>query len=137
MRDGVPPRRQPAVGPQKLAVPRLELNGALVFDRLPLDGAVEAFGERLQHLPAGHPEEEGVVGGGEVLAVAALEADDVVGVGDEFDGPFGGFGGAVAVLGHGLLVFLGRQVLVVGVLQPDGFSLVEELHGCCLFASWD
>lgn len=108
MRDRVPPRWHATVGPHKLAKPGLELDGAAsVTHGLPLDGAVEAGGARLQHLPARHAEEKRLVGSRQVLAVAALEADDVVGIVDEFDGPFGGFRRSVAVLDDGFLVFIG------------------------------
>lgn len=127
----IPPRGQAPIGPQEVAVPGLELNGAVFPDRLPLDGAVEAVGKRLQHFPAGHSEEKRLIRRRQVLAVAALEADNGVGVFDGFDGPFSGFGGSVSVLGHGFFVFLGDQVFVVGALQADGFGVMEQVHCWC------
>lgn len=59
----------------------------------------------MEDFAAGHAEEVGLIGGGQVLAVAAFETDYVAV--DVLDGPFGGFGGAVAVLGDGFFVFLG------------------------------
>lgn len=98
VRDRIPPRRQAAICAQKLAVSRLQLEGAVFSDGLPLDRAVEPRRQRLQHLAARHAEQKRLVGRRQVLSVVALESDYGVGVLDEFDGPFGRFGGSVAVL---------------------------------------
>ena len=103
----VSPRRQPTVSPEEVTVAGLELDAVAFSDGLPLDRGIEAPGKGLDDFPAGHSEKEGLVRGGEVLAVAALEADDGFGSGYELDGPSGGFGGSVSVLGHRLFVFLG------------------------------
>jgi hypothetical protein len=79
VRDRVPPRREAAVGAEVVAVPRLELRLEAVLDGLPLQrrvGGAAAGRRRLQHLAARHPEQEGLVGGGEVAAVSAAEAHD-------------------------------------------------------------
>lgn len=126
--NGVPPRREAAIGAEEVAVAGLELDVGAIPDGLPLKGGVEAAGEGLDDFPAGHAEEEGLVGGGEILAVAALEADDGVGSGDELDRPFGVLGGSVPVLGHRLLVLLRQEVLVVVAPETHGLSVVEEVH---------
>lgn len=125
---GVAPGREAAVGPEEVAVAGAELDVGALPHGLPLEGGVEAAGEGLDHLAPGHAEEEGLVGGGEVLAVAALEAEDGVGVEDELDGPPGAGGGPVAVLGDGLLVLLRHQVLVVAAPEAHRPGVAEELH---------
>lgn len=107
MRHRVSPRWQSPIGPQKVAVPGLEPHLMPFPDRFPLDGRVEPRRKSLEDFAASHAEKEGLVGGGEVLAEAALESDDVVGSGDVLDGPLGGLGGAVAVLDDGIFVFVG------------------------------
>lgn len=126
--DRIAPGWKAAICTEEVAVRGAELDVGAIPDGLPLNGGVEAARESLEDLAAGHSEEKGVVGGGEVLAVAALEADDGFGVEDELDGPPGRLGGAVAVLGHGLLVLLRHQVLVVPAPQPHCLGVTEELH---------
>lgn len=128
VRNGVPPRGKTAVGAEEVAVPRLQLDGAVLPDRLPLNGAVEARRQRLQHLPPRHAEEERLVRRREVLAVAAPQPDYVVGVLHELHRPFRRLGGAAAVLRDGGLVVLGDQVLAVGALQAYGLRVLEQLH---------
>lgn len=130
MSDGVPPWRRPTVGAQVLAAPRPKLELKAVAYGFPLELEVHALvGFRLEHFSACHAKEEGVVGGGEVEAVTALEADDVGFVVDEFDCPAGFSGGAVSALAHGLLVVVGDEVLVEVAAELDGLGGVEELHG--------
>lgn len=121
----VPPRRQSAIAPQEVAVPGLELDIVPFSDGLPLERGVEPLGPRLKHLAAGHAEQEGTVGGGEVLVVAALEADDGLRVGHQLHGPARVLGGSVSVLGHRILVLLGQQILVVVATQPHLLGVAE------------
>ena len=125
----VPPRRQSPISPQEVAVAGLELDMVPVSDGLPLERGVDPLGPRLGHLATGHAEQEGMVGGGEVLVVAALEADDGVGVGHELHGPARVLGGSVPVLSHRLLVLVGQQVLIVVATQAHRLGVAEEFHG--------
>lgn len=81
MRDivghGVPPRWQPTISPKKLTVPGLQLDMVPFFDGFPFDGRVQPLRTGLKHFPTRHAEKEGLIGGGEVPVVTALEADDV------------------------------------------------------------
>lgn len=137
MGDGVAPRRNAAVGAEELAVAGPELDPIALTDGFPLDGRVEPSRKGLGHFPAGHAEEVRLVRGGEVAAVAALEADDglvaleAAAVAGVLDSPPGVLGGPISILGHRVLVFVGVEVLVVVALQPDGGGVVEEVH-CCL-----
>lgn len=124
----VPPRRQSPIAPQEVAVPGLELDLVPFSDGLPLERGVEPLGPRLDHLETGHAEQEGTVGGGEVLVVAALEADDGLGVGHELHGPARVLGGSVPVLSHLLLVLLGQQVLIMVATQAHRLGVAEEVH---------
>lgn len=85
----VPPRRQAPIGSEEVAVPGPEPDLGAFSDGLPLHRGVEPPGQSLEHFPAGHAEQVGLVGGGEVLGEAALEADDGIGFGYELDGPSG------------------------------------------------
>ena len=60
--------------------------------------------------------------------MAALEAYDVVVLGDNLDDPLGALRGAVAVLGNGLLVVVGGQVFVVVAAESHHLGAVEEVH---------
>lgn len=124
----VPPRRQSPIAPQEVAVPGLELDLVPFSDGLPLERGIEPLGPRLDHLETGHAEQEGTVGGGEVLVVAALEADDGVGVGHELHGPARVLGGSVPVLSHLLLVLLGQQILIMVATQAHRLGIAEEVH---------
>lgn len=126
MRNGVPPGREATISPQELPVPCLQLHLVPVANRLPLDGRIEAAGQSLEDLAAGHAEKKRLVGGSQVAVVAGLEADD--GVVDELDGPAGVLGGAVAVLGDGVLVLFGVEVLVVVAPEAHGFRVLEQIH---------
>lgn len=128
MGDRVPPRRHSTVGPQEVAVPGLELGLCPFSDGLPFDGGVRPPRLRLGHFATGHAEQEGLVGGGEVLVVAALEADEVLGVRHKLDGPAGVLGGSVSILGDRLLVFLGHEVLVMVATEAHRLRVVKELH---------
>lgn len=84
--------------------------------------------------PSGRPfsggaENKWVVGGGEVLAEAALEADDMGFSGDEVHRPADVRGGAVAGLADGFFVVVGLEVLAQMALEANSFGAVEKLHG--------
>jgi hypothetical protein len=111
--DGVAPRRDPGVGAEEVAVPRAEPRGSAaavgahaVAVRDPLDGGVEAVGQRLGHLAPGRAEEERLVGGGEVAAVAAAEAEHAGAVRDGLHQPPRVRGRRIPVLRHVRLVLL-------------------------------
>lgn len=134
MSDGVPPRRKAAIRSEKVAVAGLQLDTTTVPDGFPFHGGVKRGGGKcLEHLAAGHAEEEGVVGGGEVFAVAAFEADDVAVFRDVLDEPAGGLGGAVSVLCDGFFIFLGEEVFVVVAAEAHRLGEVEEVHACSEF----
>lgn len=130
--DRVPPRRNTAVPSQEIAVARLQPGAGALLDWLPLERRVEARGQSLENFPAGHSEQERVVGGGEILAVAALQPDNGVGIGagegNELDAPSGVLGGSVPILSDGFLVVVGEQVLVVVAPEPDHLGVAEEIH---------
>lgn len=128
MRNGVSPRRKATISPQKLTIPSLELNKRAILDGLPLDGGVKPAGPGLEHLAAGHPQEKGLVGGGEVLSVAALQTNYGGSPRNGLDSPSGALAGSIAVLTDGFLVLLSQQVLVVVTLQTHRFGVVKELH---------
>lgn len=69
-----------------------------------------------------------MVRGSEILVVRAFQADDVLGSGDELDGPSGVFGGSVSVLSNGILVFLGEEILVVVAAETHRFGVEEQIH---------
>lgn len=97
--DGVAPRGHAAVGAEEVAIAGPELDAVALTDGFPLEGRVKAPGGKgLDDLAAGHAEEERDVGGGEVLAVAALESKHGVGAVDELDGPAGIAGRAITDL---------------------------------------
>jgi len=132
---GVPPRREPRVGAEEVAVPGAEARAAralsaaaAVADGHPLDGGVESVGQGLEHLAAGDAEEEGLVGGGEVAAVAAAEAEHAGGVRDRLHHPPRVRGRRVPVLDHVRLVLVRVQVLVVVAPQPHRPGALEQLH---------
>ncbi|CAL4927869.1 unnamed protein product [Urochloa decumbens] len=127
VRDGVPPRREPPVGAEEVSIPCLEARLEPVPHGLPLHRRVRARGRRLQHLPPRHAEQEGLVGGGEVAAVAAPEADGAA-VRHGLDGPPRVRGRAVAVLRDVHLVLVRVQELVVVALEPHHFGPREQLH---------
>jgi hypothetical protein len=133
--DGVPPRREPRVGAEEVAVARPEAHGAgvrvaagVVAHGHPLDGGVEAVGQRLQHLAPRAAQEEGLVGGREVAAVAAAEAEHAGGVRHGLHHPPRVRGRRVPVLDHVHLVLVGVQVLVVVAPQPHRPRALEQLH---------
>lgn len=79
----------------------------------------------------GHAEEEWLVRSGEVLSEAGFEAEEVGSaavVVDEFDGPAGVLGGAVAVLSDGVFVVVGEEVLVVVAAEAHRLGVAEEIH---------
>jgi hypothetical protein len=141
--DGVPPRREPRVGAEEVAVSRPEAHGAgvrvaagVVAHGHPLDGGVEAVGQRLQHLAPRAAQEEGLVGGREVAAVAAAEAEHAGGVRHGLHHPPRVRGRRVPVLDHVHLVLVGVQVLVVVAPQPHRPRALEQLHlGWMIYAS--
>jgi len=128
VRDGVSPGRQAPVGAEEVAVASLELDAASVLDGLPLDGGVKPLGEGLEDLVARHAQQEGLVGGGEVFTVTALEAYYVVVFGHVFDHPPRALGGPVAALRDRLFVLLRQQVLVVVAAETHRLGAVEEVH---------
>lgn len=129
MGDGVSPRRRSAVCPEELPEFRPQLHVKPILPRLPLDGAVGCGGGGgLEDLFSGSAEDEGLVGGGEVLAEAALEADDVGFSGDELHRPADVGGGAVAGLADGILVVGGLEVLGEMALEANNFGATEKLH---------
>lgn len=132
MGDGVAPRREAAVGAEEVAVAGLELDLDAVANRLPLDGGVEARGHGLEDLAAGDAEEEGLVGGGEVAAVAALEAQHQGGPVHDLHRPPGVAGRPVAVLAHALLVLFRDQIFVMVAPKPDHPRPAEQIHLACL-----
>ncbi|KAL3640150.1 hypothetical protein CASFOL_015118 [Castilleja foliolosa] len=90
MRDRVPPRRQPAVGPQEITVPSFQSHLHPIAYRLPLHGRVQFPRHALDHFSARHTQQKLIVVGFEVFAVTALQPDHVFDVVHKFDGPFGG-----------------------------------------------
>lgn len=126
---GVAPRRKTAIGAEVVAIPGLKLELETLTDGFPFDGGVKAAGNSLEDLLAGHTKKERLVGGGEIAAVAADEADDSnrasVAV---LHRPTGVGGGAIAVLVDVVFVLLGGKVLVVVAAKPHSLGLVEELH---------
>lgn len=124
----VSPRWQAPIGPEEVSVAGLEPDLIAVSDWLPLDRGVEAPGQRLEHFAAGHAEQEGLVGGGEVLAEAALESDHGFGSGYDLHSPLGRFGGSVSVLSDRLFVFFGHKVLVVVAAEAHRLCVVKEVH---------
>jgi len=126
--DGVPPGREPPVGAEEVAVPRLEARLEAVPHGLPLHRRVRARGRRLQHLPPRHAEQERLVGGGEVAAVAAPEADDAGDARHGLDAPPRVGGRAVAVLRDVHLVLVRVQELDVVALEPHHLGPREQLH---------
>lgn len=84
------------------------------------------MGEALDDFFSGDAHEEGLLGGEEVFAVAALEADEADVAGDVLDGPASAWGSAaVAVLADAFLVVFGEEVLVVVAAEPDRFRVAE------------
>jgi len=77
---------------------------------------------------AGHAQEEAVVGGGEVLAVTALQANYVIVFSHVFYRPPRAFRGAFAVLRHRILVVLREEVLVVVAAEAHRLRAVKEVH---------
>lgn len=116
-----------------MPVPCPEFDPVPLSDRLPLDRRVEPPGQCLQDLATGDTEQEGLVGRGEVVAIAALEPDEnavifiVVGV-HTLDGPLGVLRGSFPVLRDGLLVLIGEEVFVVVAPEADRLGPVEEVH---------
>ena len=129
--DGIAPWREAAVGAEEVAVAGLELGLDAVADGLPLDGGVEAGGHGLEDLAAGDAEEEGLVRGGEVAVVAALEAQNRGGPVHDLHRPPGVAGCPVAVLAHVLLVLVRRQIFVVVAPKPDHPRPAEKIHHAC------
>jgi hypothetical protein len=127
--DGVAPGREPGVGAEEVVVPRAEADGAgAVALRHPLDGGVEAVGQRLRDLAARRAEEERLVGGGEVAAVAAAQAQHAGAVRDRLHLPPRVQGRRVPVLRYAGLVLVRVQVLVVVAPQPHCLGALEQLH---------
>lgn len=132
MGDGISPRRRPAVCSEEHPGPRPQLNEKPIFPRFPLYGAVvRGCGGRisLDDLFSGGAENEWIFGGGEVLAEAALEADDVGFSVDEVDRPSDVRGGGVSGLANGFLIVGGLEVLAEMALEANGFGAIEKLHG--------
>lgn len=102
----VPPRWQSTISPEEVPVAGLELHLSTIPERLPLDGGIEPPRQALNHFAASDAEQERLVGRREILAIAALEADDVVVLRHVLHDPLGVLGGAVPVLAHRLLVLL-------------------------------
>ena len=85
----------------------------------------------MKHFPAGHSEQERLIAGSQVLAVAAFETDDRVRASArcKLDGPASSFGRSTTVLVNRLLVVVGDKVLVVVAAEADGLGVAEEIHG--------
>lgn len=109
-----------------MRIRRIDLKS--VADWLPIKGRINALRRRQGYPVPGHPQEHGLVGGGEVAAMAGFEADDGVAVIGELDGPPSGAGGAIAVLDHVLVVVVGLEVLFMVALQPHRLRVLEQLH---------
>jgi len=125
MGDGVPPRREAAVGPEVVPVSGLEADQRPHFLGLPLKGRIEPTWQSLEHFATSHTQQKWLVGSRQVLVVAASKANPIV---DELDVPLGVSRRPVSVLSDGLFVFLGDQKLVVVALQADRFGVAEKIH---------
>ena len=113
MGDRISPRGQPSVGSEEITVASSELHSVALFYRFPLDGGIKPPGASLEDFPTSHAQEEGLVGGGEVLVEAALEPDDVVGVFHQFYRPPSHLGRAAPILDDGFFVVVGQQIFLV------------------------
>lgn len=128
MSQRIPPRRESSVGSQEVSITRLELNLRPFPDGLPLKRGIKPPGQSLEDLPTSHAEKKRLVRSGEVLTIARLEADYVVGSGDRLDSPSSVLGESVSVLGDRFLIIVSVEVLVVVATETHGLGIVEELH---------
>jgi hypothetical protein len=135
MGHGIPPWWEPRVGTKEVAVPGAEARtmgtlstAAIVANGHPLDGGVEAVGQGLEHFAASDAKEKGLVGGREVAAVAAAEAEHAGGVRDRLHHPPCVWGCCITVLDHMRFVLICVQVLVMVAPQPNRPGTLEQLH---------
>lgn len=128
MGDRISPGGHPSVGSEEITVASSELDLVAFFHGFPLDGGVKPPRASLEDFPTGHAQEEGLVGGGEILVEAAPEADDVVGVFDQLHAPSSHLGGTAPALDDGLLVIVGQQVLVVMATKANSLGVLKQLH---------
>ena len=126
--DGVPPRRNTAVASQEITVPRFKFHKRAFLDRLPLKRGVQPLRTSLKNLQAGHSEQERLIRGHQVLAVAALEADYRIGILNKLNTPSRILRRSVPTLSNRLLVFVGEQILLVMAPEADDLGVAEEIH---------
>lgn len=105
MSNRVPPWGHNAVASQITAAPTHQFHLIAVAYRLPLQRTPgRGVLSLANYLPPGGAEKKGEVSGGEVVSMAAPEADGIGFSFDEFDSPNGSGGGGVGGLADGLVV---------------------------------
>lgn len=126
--DGVARFEVVMVGAEEGAVVGAELDVGVLPHGLQLEGGVREGRKGLEDLAAGHANEGQLVGGSEVLAVVALEADDRFGVEDELDRPLGTGTEAPAAQVDGLIIVPRDEVLAVAAPEAHRPGIAEKLH---------